>query len=108
MQKRRERIERWRAERKKTEQEATRKGTLTVPQAAAKKWSLEDDSEDEDKGSNEKTEKEETVADCEKKPVESEVKMETVEEEDVDPLDEYMKSIFQIVFFKNSFHLICV
>lgn len=99
MQKRRERIERWRAERKKTEQEATRKdgqkGTsgsnLTVPQAAAKKWSLEDDSEDEEKG-NEKSEKEECSVEVEKKEItECEVEKEEVED-DVDPLDEYMKS----------------
>lgn len=63
MQKRRERIERWRAERKKKEQEQTKreaqKGTLvsnlTIPQGAVKKWSLENDSdeEEEEKGDGE-------------------------------------------------------
>lgn len=56
MQKRRERIERWRAERKKKEQEVTRRearqGTLvaglTIPSGTVKKWSLEDDDDEED------------------------------------------------------------
>lgn len=54
--KRRERIERWRAERKLKEQEANRKEfkTTMIQQATAaanvKKWSLEDESEEEDNG----------------------------------------------------------
>lgn len=53
MQKRRDRIERWRVERKRRELEATKKevqkGSLTanIQVPALKKWSLEDDSGDE-------------------------------------------------------------
>lgn len=50
MQKRRERIERWRAERKKKELEATKKdgktSILANLQLPMKKWSLEDDSDE--------------------------------------------------------------
>ncbi|KAK9887821.1 hypothetical protein WA026_000136 [Henosepilachna vigintioctopunctata] len=103
MQKRRERIERWRAERKRKEQEATRKeaqkGTLvsnlTIPQGAVKKWSLEDDSEDEDKA--EKPEKEEnneeTLSDETKDETVEENKTETPQEDEIDPLDAYMKEV---------------
>lgn len=94
MQKRRERIERWRAERKKKEQEVMKKDTQkTVPQGTIKKWSLEDDSEDEEKGDKpEKDEngKEEIKTD-DNEIVETEEKQET--EEEVDPLDEYMKEV---------------
>lgn len=88
MQKRRERIERWRAERKKKEQELTKreaqKGTLisnlTIPQGAVKKWSLENDSdeEEEEKGEGE---------------AEAEV--------EIDPLDAFMqgKLIQNLVIF---------
>lgn len=54
MQKRRERIEKWRAEKKKRELEAAKKeaekGTLgaTVPKVSIKAWSLEDDEEEEE------------------------------------------------------------
>lgn len=49
MQKRRERIEQWRAERnrKKLEQARTNKD-LPMPTAPGKKWSLEDEDEEED------------------------------------------------------------
>lgn len=53
MQKRRDRIERWRVERKRRELEATKrevqKGSLTanIQVPTLKKWSLEDDSGDE-------------------------------------------------------------
>ncbi|KAJ8972034.1 hypothetical protein NQ314_000417, partial [Rhamnusium bicolor] len=113
MVKRRERIERWRAERKKKEQEATKKeaqkGTLvqnlTIPQGAVKKWSLEDDSEDEDKV--DKAEKEENgeknveeKKDEEKPP---EGKKEKMEEDEVDPLDEFMKGVQDEVRKINKF-----
>lgn len=118
MVKRRERIERWRAERKKKEQEATKKeaqkGTLvqnlTIPQGATKKWSLEDDSEDEDK--NDKGEKEENGEkhEEEKKPEEKEIESqpEKVEEDEVDTLDEYMKGklhfiLINYIFYPNKF-----
>lgn len=81
MQKRRERIERWRAERKKKEQELTKKeaqkGTLvqnlTIPQGSAKKWSLENDSDEE--------EEEKSGAD-------------NAEEAEIDPLDAFMLGVF--------------
>ncbi|KAG0710066.1 putative ATP-dependent RNA helicase DDX46 [Chionoecetes opilio] len=80
MQKRRERIEKWRAEKKKRELEATKKeaekGTLgaNVPKGSIKAWSLEDD-EEEEEGENKEGNG-------------------TVEEEDeVDPLDAFMSGI---------------
>lgn len=107
MVKRRERIERWRAERKKKEQEASKKeaqkGSITqnlvVPQGALKKWSLEDDSEDEDK--NDKGEKEgnsekgDVVKMEEVKPEDQtkEIQVKKEEEDEVDPLDEFMKGV---------------
>lgn len=94
MQRRRERIERWRAERKKKEQEATKKETQkTIIQGTVKKWSLEDDSEDEEK--NEKPEKDENgkeeVAIDNNETMQIEENQET--EEEMDPLDEYMKGV---------------
>lgn len=59
MQKRRERIEKWRAEKKKRELEAAKKeaekGTLgaNVPKVSIKAWSLEDDDEEEEGESRE-------------------------------------------------------
>nr|CAI5822898.1 unnamed protein product [Callosobruchus analis] len=106
MQKRRERIERWRAERKRKEQEQLKKEAKEAKEKAnasapttIKKWSLEDDSEDEDKNdkndkedksdskeSNEKMETEKPI----KEPVEEKPKP---EEEEEDPLDEFMKGV---------------
>lgn len=113
MQKRRERIERWRAERKKKEQEATKreaqKGTLvanlTIPQGAVKKWSLEDDSEDEDK--NDKPDKEENGKELPGKSEENvgEVKKEEPKEDEIDPLDEYMRSVQEEVRHINKLDL---
>ena len=58
MQKRRERIEKWRAEKKKKELEVTKKeaerGTLTVPKASTKAWNLEDDDDEEGEGGDKK------------------------------------------------------
>lgn len=92
MQKRRERIERWRAERKKKELEITKKeikgnllANLPVP---AKKWTLEDDSDEEE----EKQDKQENKENKENK--EQGEQGETQEEEDeVDPLDAFMKGV---------------
>ncbi|XP_024080908.1 probable ATP-dependent RNA helicase DDX46 isoform X2 [Cimex lectularius] len=70
MQKRRERIERWRAERKKKEVESVKKDLKT---SIAKKWNLEDDSDEE----GEETSKE------------KETTKET-EEAEIDPLDAFM------------------
>lgn len=102
MQKRRERIERWRAERKKREAECLKKeatkgnsaSNLTVPQGTLKKWSLEDDSEDEDKANDKNDNDEDKPKDVKE---ETELKEEKNEdkpnEEEVDPLDEFMKSV---------------
>ncbi|KAK7869476.1 hypothetical protein R5R35_008192 [Gryllus longicercus] len=78
MQKRRERIERWRAERKKKELEMTKKdlkGTLANLQLPMKKWTLEDDSDEEEEKQENKENKEEQ------------------EEEEVDPLDAFMQGV---------------
>ncbi|XP_054266207.1 probable ATP-dependent RNA helicase DDX46 isoform X2 [Macrosteles quadrilineatus] len=56
MQKRRERIERWRAERKKKELEQVKKdmkNSLANLQLPSKKWNLEDDSDEEDEAKTE-------------------------------------------------------
>lgn len=56
MQKRRDRIERWRADRKRKELESTKKevkqGSLISNIQVPKKWSLEDDSGDEGREPN--------------------------------------------------------
>lgn len=121
MVKRRERIERWRAERKKKEQEALKKELNKVKnepaaELSAKKWSLEDDSEDEDK--NEKVDVKEEIKDVseeakqvastlaqmvkDKSPIKTEAKE---EEDDVDPLDEYMKGVQAEVRKINKFEV---
>lgn len=57
MQKRRERIEKWRAEKKKKEFEITKKeaerGTISVPKGSTRAWNLEDD-DDEEEGQGDK------------------------------------------------------
>ncbi|VEN47262.1 unnamed protein product [Callosobruchus maculatus] len=106
MQKRRERIERWRAERKRKEQEQLKKEAKEAKEKAnasapttIKKWSLEDDSEDEDKNDkNDKEDKSDTKEPAEKmeteKPVkEPEEEKPKPEEEEEDPLDEFMKGV---------------
>lgn len=103
MQKRRERIERWRAERKKKEQEAMKKDNQkTNATPSAKKWSLEDDSEDEDK--IEKGEKEENGNKDEDKPIEEKIEVEEKNEE-IDSLDEYMRGKFIYLFY--MIYIIC-
>lgn len=89
MQKRRERIEKWRAERKKKEISEGVTSTANVILPSVKKWTLEDDDEDdilpveiEKNDPEEKPEKEKTEI--------KEEKMETVED-DVDPLDAFMQ-----------------
>lgn len=73
--KRRERIERWRAERKLKELENNKKEIKTIAIPSAKKWSLENDSEDEeDTKEKEKQEAEE-------------------QEEEIDPLDAFMQEV---------------
>ncbi|KAF2886016.1 hypothetical protein ILUMI_20156, partial [Ignelater luminosus] len=112
MQKRRERIERWRAERKKREQEAIKKeaqkGTLAtnIPQGAVKKWSLEDDSEDEEKVTD-KSEKEDGEGKDEEndKDKDSEKKDESGNEEEVDPLDAFMQGVHEEVRQINKLDL---
>ncbi|PNF43480.1 putative ATP-dependent RNA helicase DDX46 [Cryptotermes secundus] len=79
MQKRRERIERWRAERKKKELEVTKKeikGSLLANlQLPMKKWTLEDDSDEEEDKQDNKENKDEII------------------EEEVDPLDAFMQGV---------------
>lgn len=106
MQKRRERIERWRAERKKKEQEALKKeaskSSNSAPQCALKKWSLEDDSEDEDKANDKAVKDDPESHSCEKPEVKKE-KVKQEDEDDIDPLDEYMKSVQDEVRQINKF-----
>ncbi|XP_061379196.1 probable ATP-dependent RNA helicase DDX46 [Danaus plexippus] len=89
MQKRRERIERWRAERKRKELESAKKevqkGSIVtnIQVPAAKKWSLEDDSGDEGEDGEAK----------EKAVVEEKID----EEDEIDPLDAYMQEVQQEV-----------
>ncbi|KAL1123116.1 hypothetical protein AAG570_002204, partial [Ranatra chinensis] len=80
MQKRRERIERWRAERKKKEVEAVKKeikNSLSNLQLPSKKWNLEDDSDEEEDGKGEAGK--------------------DVEEEEIDPLDAFMQEVHEEV-----------
>ncbi|XP_044758445.1 probable ATP-dependent RNA helicase DDX46 [Coccinella septempunctata] len=107
MQKRRERIERWRAERKKKEQEATKKEAqkVAVPQGTSKKWSLEDDSEDEDKADKNDKEENEETKEKEEEEEKPETKPEVPEEDEVDPLDEYMKEVQAEVRSINRLHV---
>lgn len=100
MQKRRERIERWRAERKKKELEATKKdgkaSILANLQLPMKKWSLEDDSDEETpvvQNSNKEV-KEEGDTKEEVKEIKEETKG---EEEEVDPLDAFMAEVYKRV-----------
>lgn len=74
MQRRRERIEKWRLERKKAEGNTTNNIILPVP---TKKWSLEDD-DDEETGPPQPKEETETKVEA---------------EDEVDPLDAYMMDI---------------
>lgn len=100
MQKRRERIERWRAERKKKELEATKKdgksSILANLQLPMKKWSLEDDSDEEIPVILNATKeiKDEDDIKEEVEIVPEEVK---VQEEEVDPLDAFMAEASQII-----------
>nr|CAD7569420.1 unnamed protein product [Timema californicum] len=97
MQKRRERIERWRAERKKKELEITKKEIkgsillgekaelcLTNLQLPMKKWTLEDDS-DEEEEKQENKEKQDNKENKEEQEEEEEIL------EEVDPLDAFMQ-----------------
>lgn len=81
MTKRRERIERWRAERKRKELENKKTDKSAPVTSAAKKWSLENESDDEEDILREK-EKE-----AEKN------KVEEVPEEEIDPLDAFMQEV---------------
>lgn len=81
--KRRERIERWRTERKLKELENNKKDIKAISIPSAKKWSLEDDSEDEE-DTKEKVKIEKIKSDSEG---EKEV------EDDIDPLDAFMQEV---------------
>lgn len=103
MQKRRERIERWRAERKKKELEATKKdgktSILANLQLPMKKWSLEDDSDEETPvvQNNSKEAKEEGI----KEEIE-EIKEEVKNEEEIDPLDAFMAEVNTVEIYMMS------
>jgi ATP-dependent RNA helicase DDX46/PRP5 len=95
MQKRRERIERWRAERKKKELDATKKdgkstmlANLQLP--TAKKWSLEDDSDEEPPIILNKDVKEENIKEENE---EEKVEIKKEDEEEIDPLDAFMAEV---------------
>ncbi|CAB3364204.1 Hypothetical predicted protein [Cloeon dipterum] len=106
MLKRRERIEKWRAERKKKELEDKpefSKSNMVLP---SKKWTLEDDSDEEEdrnkvkhEDGEEETEKKngEAIVDMEveekKEEEEEPVVKQEEEEDDVDPLDAYMMTV---------------
>lgn len=112
MQKRRERIEKWRQARKQSEAAAAAV-TLVLP-VPGKKWSLEDDEEDDtgpppppikdelDDGPGPPVKKEAVESDgeskaedgdAEVKKEDSDVKKEEEENDDIDPLDAYMMGI---------------
>ncbi|KOB73592.1 DEAD box RNA helicase [Operophtera brumata] len=90
MQKRRERIERWRADRKRKEidqaKKEVQKGSIvtSIQLPISKKWSLEDDSGDEG------------VLDSEAKEKQA-AEEKRLEEEEIDPLDAYMQEVQQEV-----------
>lgn len=92
MQKRRERIEKWRAERKKKEISEGVTSTANVILPSVKKWTLEDD--DEDDIPPVEIEKNDSEEKPEKKEIKEE-KMEAAaaaeEDDDVDPLDAFMQ-----------------
>lgn len=103
MQKRRDRIERWRIERNKEKLEATKKdgksSLLANLQLPTKKWSLENDSDEEApviiatviKNKKENDEIKGEIEEINDEPVE---KMEEEEEEDeIDPLDAFMAEV---------------
>ncbi|GFT09438.1 probable ATP-dependent RNA helicase DDX46 [Nephila pilipes] len=94
MQKRRERIEKWRAERKKKEiAEGVSGAAANIVVPSVKKWTLEDD-DDEDLPPTTEPEKIETEEKPEKKEIKEEEKEKMeVEEDDVDPLDAFMQGI---------------
>lgn len=81
MTKRRDRIERWRAERKRKELE-NKKAEKTLPMVCAKKWSLENESDDEE-------ELKELEAAANKAAAAEKLLL----EEEVDPLDAFMQQV---------------
>ncbi|XP_077870505.1 putative ATP-dependent RNA helicase DDX46 [Saccoglossus kowalevskii] len=85
MQRRRERIEKWRLERKKASQP-------TQPEPQKKQWSLEDESDDDE---GEQQEEEGKADKTEENGKDEDEKMETKKEEDddVDPLDAFMQGV---------------
>lgn len=105
MQKRRERIERWRAERKKKELEATKKdgkaSILANLQLPMKKWSLEDDSDEETPVilNSIKEIKEEGDIKEELEVVPEEI---AVQEEEVDPLDAFMAEVSKVTYERHK------
>ena len=93
MQKRKERLEAWRKQQQKEEEEMN----LKTEEERKKGWSLEDDEDDEEAGGEAGGEAGEEAAEGEEKmeTEEGKEKKEVEVEEDVDPLDAFMKGINQ-------------
>jgi len=115
MQKRRERIEAWRAQRKKEQQEKQEIETESEEQQKKKKvWSLEDDDDDEEEDEEEGIKEEEQEGEDEQKTkkinnekgqssaTNGKVKEEPQEDDDVDPLDAFMADVSKEVKKINS------
>jgi len=90
MQKRRERIEQWRAARKAKQDDATTaadtSSSATAGQAAARKWTLEDEAEeDEDTEAGDDAAADDVTSGA------GQNRVAALHEDDVDPLDAYMQ-----------------
>ncbi|VDN03008.1 unnamed protein product [Thelazia callipaeda] len=86
MQKRRERIEKWRQQRKKGEKMENEETTTDTETKQEKKWTLDNEEEDEDS-----TQQEEDMQQMEKK--------ETTDDDEIDPLDAFMSEVNKEVRF---------
>ena len=114
MTKRRERIERWRAERKRKELENKKLDLKILPIVSAKKWSLENESDDEEDVKELKEIKEETTSAVKIEIKEEEEEVEIVsndekvavkpeeDEEEIDPLDAFMAEVNNEVIKVNK------
>lgn len=107
--KRRDRIERWRADRKRKELES--KKVIILPTPNVKKWSLENESDDDDDVKEVPITKEPTIPnepppppppETPKPPIDTskeveQPEMEVDEDDDIDPLDAYMMQVHKEV-----------
>lgn len=100
MQKRRDRIERWRAERRKNELEATKKEGKTAMlanlQLPSKKWSLEEDDSDEEPPVMNRDMKNEENSKDENGEKDEVISDKKDEEDEIDPLDAFMAEVKQL------------